>query len=66
MGDKHVTSMGNIHVTTMGEYTRDHHTRDTSHYIVGKSVFIPSLIHRKVFVVYKLHVQMMLTVQFTF
>lgn len=50
-GDKHVTTMGNIHVTTMGEYTRDHHTRDTSHYIVGKNVFIPSLIHRKVFVV---------------
>lgn len=35
-----------------GEYTRDHHTRDTSHYIVGKNVFIPSLVHRKVFVVY--------------
>lgn len=44
--------MGDIHVTSMGEYTRDHHTRDTSHYIVGKNVFIPSLIHRKVFVVY--------------
>lgn len=52
MGDIHVTSVGNKHVTTMGEYTRDHHTRDTSHYIVGKNEFISSLIHRKVFVVY--------------
>lgn len=48
MGDIHVTSVGNKHVTTMGEYTRDHHTRDTSHYIVGKNEFISSL----VFVVY--------------
>lgn len=51
-GDIHVTSVGNKHVTTMGEYTRDHHTRDTSHYIVGKNEFISSLIHLKVFVVY--------------